>query len=272
MKKVIKTIVLLALLIFSFGLMGCSNDPIKSNESNEEKKEITVGVASFSLDAAEAMKDSFEQKGYKLNIKMFDDTITPNIALNEGTIDATYHQHTAYLEAFNKDRGTNLRLVEPLYFSRIGIYSDKYKSIEELPNGSKIGVYNDASNQNRNLLILNDLGLIKLADKEGPYSLLDIEENPKDFEFVEMDMLYLANSLNDCDASFVGAYMYLQSGGDPSTALYFEPYNEPFSVGLVTREEDKDKQWVKDFIEAAKTPESISNFDEVYKNSYELLK
>lgn len=266
----------LATFVLSVLLTACSGGADKaSTESGDSEKEknIVIGVAAYSVDAAEALKESFEKKGYTLELKMFDDTITPNVALTEGTIDGTYHQHPAYLEAYNKDKGTDLAFVASLYFPRVGLYSEKYKSVAEFPEGAKIGIYSDASNQDRCLRILKDLGEIKVAEKDGLYSLLDITENPKNFNFVTMDVLNLASSVKDTDASFIGGYNYLLVGGDPSTSLAFDKYNSKYATGLTTRKEDKDAQWTKDFVDAAlKDPKSRQNFDEIYKSSYELVK
>ncbi|KAG0925292.1 hypothetical protein G6F31_018791 [Rhizopus arrhizus] len=92
-------------------------------------------------------------------------TASPNEALNNGDLEANAFQHIPFLNDQIKQRGYKLVPVANTLISPIAFYSKKYKSLKELPDGARVGIPNDPSNQTRALVILRDEGLITL--KEG---------------------------------------------------------------------------------------------------------
>jgi len=72
------------------------------------------------------------------------------------------------------------------FFYPIGAYSEKYDSIEALPDGATIALPNDPSNEGRALILMHNEGLITLEDTEFLVDTpLEIAENPHDFDFRE---------------------------------------------------------------------------------------
>lgn len=65
---------------------------------------------------------------------------------------------------------------------------EKYKSVDQIPDGAKIAIMNDAMNMDRALKILQIAGLIKLSDKvKDSYSIIDIKENRKKLKIIDME-------------------------------------------------------------------------------------
>ena len=134
----------------------------------------------------------------------------------------------------------------------MGFYSKKYKSFDELPDGATVAIQNDPTNGARSLQLLADNGIIKLRDGAGVTAgVADIVDNPKKLKFVELDAAQLPRSLPDVDAAAVNNNYAVQAGLDPvRDAILKETRTAPWVNIIAVREEDKDKPWVKTFVEA----------------------
>lgn len=209
--------VILALL-----LIGCAGKPqsTTATSSTPEKKTYTVGTTALFKDILVAAQPEFEKSGNKLNIKVFDDAITPNVALKEGSIDATFHQNEPYLNKYNEEKGTDLvKYGNGLVTTFYGAYSNKIKSLDELKNGAKVAVPNDASNETRALKLLESKGLIKLKTGVTTATKLDIIENPKNLDIIEMNGWSIIQSLTDVDCGVTSSSVAVKGKIDPKSAI-----------------------------------------------------
>ena len=221
--------------------------------TTKQKKKIKVGTFSTSQIAANAGVESLKSMGYEVEIIIFDDAVLPNTALQEGSIDINIFQHTPYLKAFMKDNhGEPLSMVDPLiYYPNYGLYSKKHQTLDQIPEKGVIGLYNDASNIDRGLRVLNACGLIKLTEtKKDLYNVFDIIENPKHLKFYEMSFGTAVRALDDVDASMAGASHILKGGLDPKKALALETPNNVFACGITVRTVNMDSEWLKDVVKA----------------------
>ena len=151
-----------------------------------------------------ARDEAFEKYGLKIEIVEFEDYVLPNTALNDGAIDVNVFQHLPYLEAYKAKRKEPLVVAGETFVYPMGVYSKKHKNIEQLPEKSKIAIPNDASNEARALLLLQDAGVIKLKEIQGfQFTPKDIAENPRLFQFVELDAAQLPRVLPDVDAAVI---------------------------------------------------------------------
>jgi len=103
----------------------------------------------------EVVKDLLAQQGITLEIVEFNDYIQPNLAVEDGSLDANYFQHITYMNEFNESDGTHLVSVADVHYEPFGIYAGKTASLEELQDGAQIGVPNDPTNGGRALLLLH---------------------------------------------------------------------------------------------------------------------
>lgn len=179
--------------------------------------------------------------GITLEIIVFDDYILPNQNLDEGEIDANYFQHLPYFESQIADRGYDLFAFPGVHIEPYGLYSSRFDSLEELPDGAEIGVTNDPSNQARALELLAAAGLITVADTgdETP-TLFDIAENVRGFEFIETAPEQLVRSLDDLDAAIINGNYALEAGLNPATdSLLLESGEDnPYANFVAARAED----------------------------------
>lgn len=269
-----RIILLLMITMLTLFLMACSNkNNAQTVSSNvEEKPIIKIGTTSIFIDILEAAKEDFERlSGRKLEVILFDDIIAPNIALAEGSIDVNFYQHIPYLEAFNRDRGTKLvRYGGRGIACTFGIYSNNLKSLNELQNGAKIGIANDSSNRTRGLRFLESKDLIKIKEGVALPTKLDIMENPKSLEIIELDGTILISSMKDLDAVVGYGIRMLLGGKDPKSAIAFdnEEDTKKYADVIVLREDNKDVEWAKYLEEALTNERSRKLLEEKFQGAY----
>ena len=262
-KKLIS--VLLTLAVAGTMLAGCGSskaDDTKSEaDSSTEKKDITIGVRADMVNQYAAVEDKLKELGYNVQSKVFDDSVQPDVALAEGSIDCNWYQHEPYLKSYNEKNGTNLVMVEPkTFYPLFAMYSDKWDSVDELPDGATIGLCNDATNQARGLHLLESQGLITLdASVESP-TMYDVKENPHNFKFIEAEMSVLPQSIKDVDAICLAAGHMVNAGLSADGYLCQSDDNDTYAVGFAVRAEDKDAQWIKDIAEAVQFDELAEYF------------
>ncbi|MER5172847.1 MetQ/NlpA family ABC transporter substrate-binding protein [Thioclava kandeliae] len=216
-------------------------------------EEIKVGVSPGEhAEIMEEVKKVAEPMGLDIDIVEFSDYVVPNQALADGDIQANSFQHKPYLDNQIKDRGFDLVPVADTITTPMGIYSDKIKDMKDLAEGSKVAIPNDPTNGGRALLLLQDLGLIKLADGTGLVpSTLDVVENPKDLSFLELDAAQLPRSLADTDIAIINTNYAIASGLNPKTdSIAMEKADSPYVNIIVVKKGDEDKPWVKTLVEA----------------------
>ena len=198
MKK--KIGVLVASLALAFGLVACGGQKAETKAESEKQTEaasekasekagetekatekaeagktvkIKIGATpSPHAEILEAAKDALKKKGVEIEIVTYNDYVQPNLATDQGEIDANYFQHLPYLEEFNKEKNTKVVSVGKVHYEPFGIYAGQSKDLKELKDGAKIAVPNDTTNEARALLLLQDNGIIKLKDGAGLHRFL----------------------------------------------------------------------------------------------------
>jgi len=170
--------------------------------------------------------------GLTLEIVPFTDYNTPNIALSDGSTDANLFQNSTFLETYNTEAGADLVSLGEIYLPSAAFYSDKVGSLDDLPDGAKIAVPNDPTNEGRALKILAAEGLIETS--EQPTTLNDITANPRDFEFVEIENATLAQAVADVDTAFVTVSFALPAGLTADDAILIEGSDSPYYNVLAT--------------------------------------
>ncbi|HYG87875.1 MAG TPA: MetQ/NlpA family ABC transporter substrate-binding protein [Azospirillum sp.] len=219
---------------------------------------IKVGVsAGPHAQILEQVKPIAAKQGLDIQIIEFTDYVIPNQALSQGDLQANSFQHEPYLDNQVRDRGFDLVNVGKTVVFPMGIYSKKVKSLAELKDGAKIAVPNDPTNGGRALLLLQANGLIKLRDGAGlKASPVDIKENPKKLQILELDAAQLPRSLDDVDAAAVNTNYALEAGLDPNKdTIAKESAESPYTNIIAVRKADKDKPWVATLVNAYHTPE-----------------
>ena len=204
---------------------GNSESPAASTETGSlEGTTLKVGATPAPhAEILEVVKGILAEQGITLDIVEFNDYIQPNLAVEDGSLDANYFQHITYMNEFNVSDGTHLVSAAEVHYEPFGLYAGKTASLDELADGAQIAVPNDTTNEARALLLLEQEGLITLREGAGiTATKADIEENPKNLEIVELEASQLPVRLADVDMAVINGNYALDAGLSVSDALAVE--------------------------------------------------
>lgn len=278
-----KKLVIGALAVLSVvALSGCGKSG--SDANTEQSKKIVVGATSsphaIILNQA---KDLLKEKGYELEIKEFSDYPQINPSTSDGSLDANFFQHQPFLDGYNSDNKLSegsegyLVSVGSIHYEPLGIYADDPQgkttiTAEDLQDGDKIAVPNDATNEARALLLLEKYGIIKLKEGAGINATIkDIESKVKDIELYEIDAAKVPTTLKDVKFAVINGNYALDAkliGNDAEADNKFICGEEKDDEAAVTyaniiavKESKKDDEAVKALVEVLKS-EEIKTFIE----------
>ena len=228
MKKIFVGLLIAGLLVPALIFTACTG---KKNAA------AAVSVGASPIPHAEMLnfiKDDLAEQGITLRVVEFTDYLQPNVAVISGDLDANFFQHVPYLES-NAEWSEKLVSAFGVHVEPFGLYSEKHKSIADLPNGASIAIPNDPSNGGRALLLLQANGLITLRDGAGlEVTPRDITGNPKNFRFQELEAAQLPRSLQDVDAATINGNYALEAGFNPlRDSLIIEGAQSPY-VNIIT--------------------------------------
>lgn len=205
-----------------------------------------------------------EKEGYTVEGTDFSELLTADIALNDGDVDVNVEQHTAYANNFNASYDGNLTPICPIPTVPAGIFSAAHTSLDELTDGAKIAVPNDASNTARAYALLQKAGWITL-DSSVDLAVVtqdDITENPHNIEFTEMASLNIPSALQDFDYAVITGSIVYNAGIDASTALLTEDVLPQLLLQVVVKKENADTDWAKAIVNAYHSDEFKQYMDE----------
>ena len=147
---------------------------------------------------SDAVTDGLAELGYQLEVTEFDDYVQPNEVVESQEIDANYFQHVNYLNAYNEEHGTHLVDAGEIHYEPFGIYPGTKSSLDDIEDGDTIAVPNDTTNEARALLLLQDNGLITLADGvDITATVNDIVDNPYNLEILEFEAASVARHIEE---------------------------------------------------------------------------
>ena len=260
MKKKILLLITALILILS----ACGK-----KETNEDAKTVKIGVSPVPHEAiAKIAQENLKSKGINLEIITFDDYVKPNLAVKDKELDLNFYQHVPYMETFNKEQGTNLVSIGAVHIEPIAFYSDKVKSLDELKNDAEILIPNDATNGARALLLLEQNNLIKLKDNVDLPTLLDIEENPKNIKFTEVEAAFITSSYKDVDGAVINSNYAISGGLNPlEDGIVIEDKESNYANVLAVNEDRKDDSILKEVYKAFASKEVKEFLEDEYKGS-----
>ncbi len=233
-------------------------------------KTIKVGATPAPhAEILEVVKDILAEDGYTLEIVEFDDYVTPNTSLEDGSLDANYFQHITYLNEFNVEHGTHLVSAADVHYEPFGLYAGKTASLDALADGAQIAVPNDGTNEARALLLLEQEGLIKLKEGVGlSATKIDIAENPHNYDIVELEARLLPTTLSDVDMAIINGNYAIDAGLKVSDAIAVEAADgaaaEAYVNVLAVKEGNEDDEAIQALANALRSDEVKTYIDETY--------
>lgn len=226
-----------------------------------ETVKLVVGATVPHADILKFIAPALKEEGIELEVREFSDYVQPNVQVFEGQLDANYFQHQPYLDDQNAQNGFDLVPVVGVHVEPFGAYSKTLTSIDELKDGARIAIPNDATNGGRALLLLQKQGLIKLDEAAGiSATKKDITENPKNFTFIEVEAAILPRQLEEVDLALINTNYALEADLNPTTdALFIEDKDSPYTNLLVSRPDNKDSEAIQK-LAAALTSDEVRTF------------
>ena len=218
------------------------------------------------------VKPILAEQGYDLEVVEYTDYVLPNTATESGELDANYFQHQPYQDDFNAQNGTHLVSVAAIHYEPFAIYAGKSDSLENIADGATIAVPNDGTNEARALLLLEAQGLIKLREDAGfTATKLDIEENPKNLDIVEMEAAQLPRVLPDVDFAVINGNYAIQGGLKVADALASESVEsesaQTYANVLVVKEGNENNPAILALVDALKTEEVRKFIEDTYEGA-----
>ncbi|MGG3572519.1 MetQ/NlpA family ABC transporter substrate-binding protein [Bacillus gobiensis] len=261
-----KKFLFIVTLLLSIGLLAaCGQD----NGNADSDKEINIGATAgpYSDMVTKAIKPILEKEGYKVKVTEFTDYVQPNKQLGNGSIDANLFQHKIFMESFAKENNLDLSEVVIVPTAPMGLYSNTYKSLDEVKDGSSIAIPNDPPNLARTLLVLQDAGFIKLDPKTNPLTVSekDVVENKKNLEFVPVEAAGLPRQVDSADLAAVPGNYALAAKMNLQDALKLESMPDDYRNRVVVNTKDVDSQFAKDLKAAVESEEFEKVIDEEFK-------
>lgn len=270
--KLITVLITAALIVGA--LTGCNNSNIKDKKSEKSKKQvIKLGVTGDEHKIWDNIKDRLAKENIELKIISFGDYIRPNMALNDGEIDANAFQTVAYFEKFKADHKLDLSSLGYTVLAPMGIYSSTLKNIKDIKEGGKVAIPNDASNGGRALLLLQDGGLIKLKEGLGiTPTLKDVIENPKNIKISELVATQIPRSIKDVDIAVINNGVAVEAGYSPlKDSIFIEDVKKDsaknyFNI-IAVKSSEKDNPILKRLLEIYQTEETKKLIEDIYKGA-----
>ena len=243
----------ITVLIVVLGLVGYRY--IKNKQADDV---LTIGISPPYAELLQSVANEVEKQGVHVKLVEFSDWRAPNVAVQNGDIDANFFQQSVFLRNAVKETGYVLHAFGVGSGSHVGLYSRKYKSLEDLPSNARVAIPNDPVNLARALILLHRAGLIQLKDINNELSTTqDIIANPKQLSFVEVEGPQTARAIDDVDLAFgYPHYLRLAKTADPESALLFDDNtNKRYAILFVVRDDYQDKD------------SKLQKFVEIYQNS-----
>jgi D-methionine transport system substrate-binding protein len=259
---------LLSIIIFTIAVLGagCSEKTTKGKESTT----IKLGISGTDTRIWDFVAKKAKKEGIDVEIVKFSDYVAPNTALAEGELDVNAFQTVGYFDVFIKEHKLDLVPIATTVLAPMGIYSEKYKDVKDIPDGAKIAVPNDASNQGRALLLLQKTGLIQLADDFDPNGSIDqVTKNPKNIKLVQVVPAQTPRVLPDVAASVINNGIAGDAGLSPlKDAIFHESKTAtPYINIIAVREKDKDNKTYKRLAELYQEKDTAKFIEDEYKGN-----
>lgn len=258
-----------AATVLAVGLTACGG-----KENKADDKTITVAASPTPhAEILEAAKDLLKEKGYTLEIKEFDDYPQQNVVVDEGEFDANYFQHQPYLDNFNEEKGSDLVSAAKIHYEPLGIYPGASDDLENIKDGAKIAVPNDATNEARALLLLEENGIITLKEDAGLNATKkDVEKNPHNIEIVELDAAQIARVVEELDFVILNGNYALDAGFNVQTdAIAKEEADseaaQTYANIIAVKKENKDSEKIKALVEVLQSEEIGKFITDTYEGA-----
>lgn len=208
---------------------------------------------------------------YDLDVELisFNDYVMPNEALHQKDIDVNVFQTKPYLDDQSKNRGYDFAIVGNTFVYPMAGYSRKIKGIDELKNGDTVVIPNDPSNLGRALLLLQEVGLIKLDEGTGLLpTAQNIRENRLNLRILELEAPQLPRTLDDKQVTIAIINNNFAAGNNliaKRDGIFMEDGKSPYVNIIVCRKDNQEDSKIEKFVQAYQSAEVETTAEEAFK-------
>lgn len=253
--KRIQTTILVLMVIVCVSLAACSSENTLTStaasasvQTSAAPQTIKIGCVAATRPVVEIMQTAIAGTRYNVEIVVFDGNNLPAEALKAGDLEGIFCNSLKWIGTFNQTNNTNLVMPFPYFYSYQGLYSQKWKSIQDFPQNATIVIPQGLSNVDQALKILQQAGLIKLGtqpSENGFYSIIDIVDNPKNIRIMASELTTAMSSIEDVDGVVASAVIVRDSGKmDPGDHLAISIKENLSPMGLIVQSQDEKSEWV----------------------------
>ena len=243
---------LIAGTLFGFLLtLSACFDPKSAAETSQNQLRISTAPEDFHDLVKEYLAPELQKSGFDVELLVITDTVVPNVAVEEGSLEMNLFQHRPYMEEFNRNQKGHLVPLVQVPTAPYGIYPARKQTIAELTEGSSIGIPSNVTNFSRGLWILEGLGWITIKeDAEDRFHLTkqDIATNPHNLDIKEIEAAQMLRAKPDLDYAIINGKYALDAGIHFTDALYVEP-SRHFVNWIVIHARNSETPWAKKVIE-----------------------
>ena len=233
--------------------------------SSKNSNTLKIGISPPYAELLRSVAGDVKAQGIDVELIEFSDWQAPNVAVQNGDIDANFFQQSVFLANAVRETGYQLHALGKGSGSHVGLYSKKYQSLDQIPDQAKVVVPNDPVNLSRGLTLLARAGLLSVKDVNNELTTLqDITSNPKQLKLIEVEGPQTAHAYNEADL-IMGFPHYLKMAkvADPNSALMIDPVDKKYAILFVTRKDypDQDQKlapFVQAFQNSAKVREILN--------------
>lgn len=252
---------------------AASTEAVSSTEPTSNKDLTTIKIAASATPHAEILeyaKPILAEKGYDLDITVFNDYVQPNEVVESGDFDANYFQHVPYLDSFNEEKGTHLVDAGDIHYEPFGIYPGTKSDLADIADGDTIAVPNDTTNEARALLLLQDNGIITLKDGAGLEATVnDIVDNPNNIKIEELEAAQVSRVTGEVAYVVLNGNYALEAGFSVGKdALAYETTDSEAAKTYVNiiavKEGNENNEGIKALVEVLKSDEVKQYINDTY--------
>lgn len=251
-----------------FGLATVVGATVSQADGKDTKdlKTIKVGINSPSKTddgVWKRVKANGKKNGIDIKLVTFTDFNQPNQALQDGQIDANAFQHYAFLKDWNQHHHADLQAVGQTVSGPGRLYSDKHKSIKDIPDGGTIAIANDPTNEARALFLLQSAGLIKLKSGVENPTAKDVVSSPKHLKIKELAADQTLASLKSVDAAVISATFVEAAGRNPESAIYVWNVDNKHThqyINIIASSKAKENKWYTKALVKSYQADNVANY------------
>lgn len=251
----------------AFSLAACADD---ESDTDDQTIRVAASPGPYTDLFRDGVAPILEDEGYTVEFKDYSELQQANIALHEGGADLNVDQHTAYMEAFNRDAGADLASLTPIPTVPAGLFSSSHTSLDDVADGHTVSIPDDPSNTSRAYRILVQAGWLTLKPGTDDTQITseDIAENPHNLDINTVDSSIIPRSIDDVDWAVIPGSRSYAAGTDPKLQVLQEELLPELVLVAVTQSDQVDEDWAQAVTDAYNSEEFAEFLDEENKDGY----